>query len=206
MINVCKKGKQIERDLANFLKDRGCPSARRTEQHNGSEGLSDVVADELSLWHIESKGIRNPKLPKSTLKKWMEQITKDCPRGLKPVIFVKSNNRRLIALFTITEIKSLRYASGNFMVVAEESFNPTAYIEKALITEKVQKALFDNNGEFTHIPSFWIEEGSMFFAMDADEALAAMLTLEVERKSTKAEKSQSEQIEFLRSLQCRGPA
>lgn len=55
-VNGCRKGKEGERESANRLKELGSPDARRTEQHNGSDGLSDVVAnDTLPSFFIEVK-------------------------------------------------------------------------------------------------------------------------------------------------------
>lgn len=56
MANSCNKGKVGERELANYLRSLGFTDARRTQQHNGAEGKSDVVCeDSLPGLHIECK-------------------------------------------------------------------------------------------------------------------------------------------------------
>lgn len=74
------------------MKERGVLSARRTQQFNGL-GESDVIADELSTFHIECKGTKDSVLRRSTLKDWEAQLRKDCPEGKKAVLFWKANNQ-----------------------------------------------------------------------------------------------------------------
>lgn len=55
MVNSKRKGSNGEREAAEYLRGLGFASARRTQQYCGTEGTSDVVADELPHVHIEVK-------------------------------------------------------------------------------------------------------------------------------------------------------
>ena len=145
-INACKKGKRIELLVANWLKDNGCPSAHRTQQHNGAEGTSDVTAIvELPDWHIEVKGIQGASIPRSTLKNWSEQLKRDCPENLYPVLFHKANDKELVVILpakswaklaTPELVKTLRWT-----VAKEISVNPSEIFETFNKTENVYKLL-----------------------------------------------------------------
>lgn len=91
-INRCKKGKRVERALVHLLKSVGIEDAERSEQHEGKGDGSDVRAKSLSMFHIESKGERSPKILPSTLKRWTEQLDRDCPEGSIPILFHQANN------------------------------------------------------------------------------------------------------------------
>ncbi len=55
-VNSCRKGKAGELALVNYLKLLGFTDARRTQQHNGAEGKSDVLCEEtLPGIHLECK-------------------------------------------------------------------------------------------------------------------------------------------------------
>lgn len=99
-INQCRKGKRVELELVHFLKDNGLASARRSEQHNGCEGLSDVLVPELPHFHIESKGTKPSELPQSKLRDWIVQMDRDCPSNQIPVLFWKANGKEWTVLIT----------------------------------------------------------------------------------------------------------
>lgn len=62
-INACRKGKVAERDAAKFLRSLGFADARRTQQHTGDAGDSDVVCpDSLPDVFIEVKSDRRARL------------------------------------------------------------------------------------------------------------------------------------------------
>lgn len=122
MINVCQKGKRVERELVTWLKSKGISSARRTRQYNG-EGLSDVVAmEDLPNFHIECKGVKAKYLTRTQINNWAEQLKRDCPTNLVPVLFCKRNNIDWIALcpFYVLEFKETCFkALGIEMTVLE---------------------------------------------------------------------------------------
>lgn len=105
-INAKQKGKRVELEVAHFLISQGFPSARRTQQYNGGEGLSDLVCEDLAEWHIESKGTKSGHLTRSLLNNWWEQIERDCPDNLTPVIFNKANGKNLIAIMPANHWKN----------------------------------------------------------------------------------------------------
>lgn len=178
MINSCVKGKVVERALVDWLKEHGIASARRTEQYNGAEGISDVIADvELSHWHIESKGCKKALLTCGTLKDWYGQVERDCPSDLKPVIFVKSNNKELIALFRHEEVMDLSAKAAQFLFSVEESFIPTLHLDRATRTHKFYEAIYGKK-PLLHVAGFEYEEGKYAHALDAETALKLMLKYE----------------------------
>lgn len=177
------KGKVGERGLVHWLNERDIHSARRTQQHNGNDGLSDVVApDELSHWHIESKNVRTPSRKRNELKKWAEQLKRDCPDAQHPVLFMRSNRNKIpfIGLFFLDAVKSLRLVQPTFMVCVEESFNPSKILSGAKLTQRVYDRIFKGIKHTDIITVYEIEPGLEFYAMEGDDALAHMLTLERE--------------------------
>lgn len=114
MINGKQKGSAGERGLASWLRESGCPSARRTQQYSGTEGTSDVVADELSEWHIEHKATKSAKIEPSKLIKWFEQVRTDCPAGKLSVIINTPNARERVAILPFVTVEHLRNHLSNF--------------------------------------------------------------------------------------------
>lgn len=137
-VNSKQKGSRVERDLVKFLKENGCPSARRTEQYCGASGdAADVVADELSHYHIECKGTKSKVLNYSTLTSWLEQIKRDCPKYKVPVIFWKANNAEWIVIQTdLTRTEITLYLDSkhqtNVMKIANEH-----WLDNSLPNEQV---------------------------------------------------------------------
>lgn len=179
-INTCKKGKAGERELANWLRDRGIPDARRTQQHNGSEGLSDVVAhDSLPHWHLESKRIARKSRTLGSLKSWATQLKRDCAEGQFPVLFMRPDKGEFIALFFLEVIKRFWLNEPQFLVSTEESFNPSKLIEAAVKTQRVHNNIYGiNKPQGDVVAIFEIEEGLEFYAMEGNAALAHMIMLE----------------------------
>lgn len=82
-----QKGKRVERELANILKDLGSSDARRTAQYNGLKGDSDVIAElTLPSFHLESKGDE-----KLVLKNAIDQAVTDSQGQKIPVVCHKKN-------------------------------------------------------------------------------------------------------------------
>ena len=72
-INSREKGKRGERELANYLKDKGYNEARRGVQYTGGKDSPDVVIPGLTDWlHIECKRVENLNMTKA-----IEQAKKD---------------------------------------------------------------------------------------------------------------------------------
>ena len=143
MVNSKQKGKRVELEIAHWLQEHGLPSARRTQQFNGKGigSLSDIIApDDLPTWHIECKGTQSPLLNRSTLIKWVEQIKRDCPDALQPVILNKANGKPIIAIVPYNVF--LHYKSSvttKEKIVIEDSFYPSTYLES--IYEEIKIAI-----------------------------------------------------------------
>ena len=151
MINVCRKGKVVECYLANWLKEHGFAGARRSEQHNGAEGLADIVAPgSLDEWHIESKGTKKALLARSQLKSWVEQIDRDCPENQKAVILNVANRKDIIALipdsvFKIIWTDGWNGKSFNYRIFSGESFSPTKELTEMYTNDEVISKTFQYN-------------------------------------------------------------
>lgn len=127
-INVCKKGKRVELEVAHWFGTHGL-HARRTQQHNGAEGLSDVVCEELPFWHIEVKGTSKKRLPRGTVTGWYTQITRDCPESLVPVLLNKPNKGELIVMLPFTVFKALTPSIG--------CYSPDACVADSIMPENI---------------------------------------------------------------------
>lgn len=108
MVNAKQKGSRGERGLAEWLRECGCPSARRTQQYCGTEGTSDVTVEELPEWHIEHKATKVAKIAPSMLAKWFSQVRTDCPAGKLPVIINTPNGRERVAILPLVTVNHLR--------------------------------------------------------------------------------------------------
>lgn len=128
-MNQNKKGKRIERELVHFLKDHGFASARRTEQYCGKAGTADIDCKELSDFHIESKGVKEPSFKKSQLKKWSEQLEADCPEGKIPILFCKINGEDWLTLIP-SEIMLNYFTDFIFITATGDSVLPYKLIKE----------------------------------------------------------------------------
>lgn len=107
MINGKQKGKRVELEAAHLLQSLGCPTARRTQQYSGTEGTSDITAEELPHFHIEVKATKEKTLAESKLIKWLEQVNHDCPEGKHWVILHKANDCDFIAIIPPCHYKNV---------------------------------------------------------------------------------------------------
>lgn len=131
-INVNQKGKRVERNVAKWLKEKGCTSAHRTQQYCGTEGTSDVTTCELKSFHIESKATRRPELTKSLLKGWLKQLSTDCPDDKIPVIVNTPNNKEAVVLMLADDYVKFDLMGFTFVrVYFGDSFNPGKGISEA---------------------------------------------------------------------------
>lgn len=211
MTNVCVKGKRVERNIVNWLKERGCPSARRSAQHcgqpaDGSTGLidnSDVLApDELPHWHIESKGTKNPKLPACKARSWFKQLHEDCPVEKLGVVLHTADAYAPIALLDFQTYKAIALEVGSMFVAAEESFNPAPDLKKmekgcliyAILTGKSD--LFSFTGAIAFMP----DDGRIVIAIKGTLWLAWALEWERKFKEEQAKKAEAPEPEVKLAL------
>lgn len=145
MTNICKKGKRVELEVANWLKFMGATSARRTQQHNGLGGLSDVCAEELPNWHIEVKGTVSPLIPRAKIQAWYTQVIRDCPPSMWPVIIHKANNKDLIAILTQKSWEALSSGLWEFLVTSGDSVNPSQILYKKELENKIEGILIKDH-------------------------------------------------------------
>jgi hypothetical protein len=196
MINVCQKGKRVERDLVNWLKARECPSARRSAQHcgiptNGATGEIDnsdiIVPDELPSWHIESKATKSPKTPCSTLKKWVNQIKTDCPKGKLAVILTVANGYSPVALMTSDVYKAVARAISSLTVTTEDSFAPAIELKRLDKAARVYGTLIEKAPPpFSGAVAYEIEAGAIIVAVEASLWLGWAFIYEGMLKEVKA--------------------
>lgn len=97
-INSKKKGSRGELELANYLKEKGFLSARRTAQFCGKSGeAADIVCDELSKCHIECKRCESLSLYKA-----MNQAETDClDRSKFPLVAHRRSNEKWLAVLSL---------------------------------------------------------------------------------------------------------
>lgn len=114
MVNAKQKGSRGEREFAEWLRENGCASARRTQQYCGTEGTSDITVQELSEWHIEHKATKSAKIAPSMLKAWFKQVRTDCPADKLPVIINTPNGRGRVAILPLRTVETLRATVGVF--------------------------------------------------------------------------------------------
>ena len=153
-INVKQKGKRVELDIVHWLKGLGVASARRTQQFNGADGLSDVLAEEdLPSFHLEVKGTASPVLQRSKLKAWVKQVKTDCPDHLLPVIFHQANNIKPIAILTSQTYKKIvtpekepfSVNPATVSVSVEDSWNPSLILRRKQFAHELECYLNEYN-------------------------------------------------------------
>jgi hypothetical protein len=129
MVNSRAKGGRVERLVVDWLKDHGCPSARRSVQYCGRGGESaDILCDELALWHFEVKGTASPIVPRSTALKWFEQVKTDCPSNKRPILIHVPNNNQ----WTAWEPWSGSPPPQTALLNSLDSFNVSQAIERSI--------------------------------------------------------------------------
>ena len=93
MINSCRKGKQNERDQANYLKRFGFTSAKRGQQRRGSPDSPDLVVEELPDVHFEAKSRKDMHMGNAEWLAAIAQAKRDC--GHKhPVVLWREYRRK----------------------------------------------------------------------------------------------------------------
>ena len=106
MINSNVKGKVGERELADFLRERGVRGARRYAQQGagGSADAPDISG--LPGWHIECKRVeaRSP----GTIYDWLAQAERDAgPGGPTPVVFHRRNHKKWVVILDAEQFLAL---------------------------------------------------------------------------------------------------
>lgn len=99
-MNSRAKGARGERELAEFLRERGI-AARRGQQYSGGGDSPDVVTD-LKEIHFECKRVEagNPY-------DWLAQAQRDASEGQVPVVAHKRNNKDWIAILPLDKLLNL---------------------------------------------------------------------------------------------------
>lgn len=184
MINQCKKGKRVELELVHFLKENGIVSARRTAQHCGKFGDSDVIApDELPSFHIESKGTVNNVIPKSTLKKWATQLRVDCPVGKIPILFHKANNEDWVGITLHPHRKLLQIDSFDRTIFTGDSVCFACAFKEFSKTVNVYDLLeFNYHSLDTYEVIYLVDSETAIIALNAKSLIKRLLSYENRNK------------------------
>lgn len=183
-MNQNQKGKRIERDLVAWLKENGIESVRRTKQYNG-EGLSDVVApEELPSFHLESKGTKTSKIPRSVLKKWFKQLEDDC-KGLLPILFQRPNNKDLVCLITPFVAEKLEMTTwAGVQPTFGDSFNAHDWLVQADETKRILLEIYpDREVAIPLAFAYEVEPKKVFLAFWAKDVLTYMKSYEERRRA-----------------------
>lgn len=99
-INSRDKGARGERELANYLKERGIES-RRGQQFSGGADSPDVITS-LEHVHFECKRVEagNPY-------KWLDQAIDDAGEAKIPIVAHRRNHRSWIAVLRLDDLLPL---------------------------------------------------------------------------------------------------
>jgi Holliday junction resolvase len=98
-MNSRDKGKRGERELANWLEERGY-AARRGQQHRGGEDSPDVICPDLPF-HFEVKRTERLKLYEA-----MEQAIEDAGGGI-PVVAHRRNRGDWVGIVRLIDLIDL---------------------------------------------------------------------------------------------------
>lgn len=103
-INSRRKGAEGERELAEFLRERGV-DARRGQQFSGGTESPDVVHDIPGL-HIECKRVESLELYKA-----LEQAGRDAGFDKAPVVFHRRNKKPWVVVMLATDFLAMAVSS-----------------------------------------------------------------------------------------------
>lgn len=98
-INSRQKGAAGERELANFLKEKGYVTARRGQQFKGGGDSPDVVG--LDGFHIECKRVEA-----GNLYGWLDQAIRDAGENV-PIVVHRKNKRDWVVILRIEDFLPL---------------------------------------------------------------------------------------------------
>lgn len=99
-INSRAKGAAGERELANWLKERG-HDARRGQQFSGGTDSPDVVCPTLEGFHIECKRVEA-----GNLYVWLAQAVKDAGATKIPLVVHRRNKKDWVAILPLDSLIS----------------------------------------------------------------------------------------------------
>lgn len=95
-INSRAKGAAGERELANYLKERGY-DARRGQQFKGGADSPDVVG--LPGYHIECKRVEA-----GNLYNWLQQAVNDAGKGKVPLVVHRKSRKEWVAILRLDDL------------------------------------------------------------------------------------------------------
>lgn len=100
-INANAKGKVGERELAEFLRERGY-EARRGQQFSGGTDSPDVVCPDLAGIHLECKRVEagNPYI-------WLAQAIRDAGANKIPLVAHRKNHKEWVAILRLDDFLNL---------------------------------------------------------------------------------------------------
>ena len=102
MINSRQKGAAGERELAEFLRERGHDGARRGQQFHGGADSPDVVVPSLPGVHLECKRVEA-----GNLYNWLEQAIADAGWEKIPVVAHRKNRKEWVAILRLEDFLNL---------------------------------------------------------------------------------------------------
>lgn len=179
MINSRQKGKRIELEIVNWMKDQGVLSAHRTQQFNGALGLADIEAKtELPSFHIEAKGTKDARLGRAKWLDWYHQLERDCPEHMISVLFHKANNCRIVGVLPAKSAVTLRLKALGLRAVKGDSFMPVEHVEEQVFCSEIAYTLWGFENYHPFIVGFETSPGKVLLAMDGKALLKVMLDYE----------------------------
>lgn len=95
-MNSNRKGKDFEREIANYLKAHDHPDARRGQQYKGGADSPDVIG--LKGWHIECKRTERFNLYES-----LKQALRDKADDEKALVIHRRNNEPSVAVLLLDD-------------------------------------------------------------------------------------------------------
>lgn len=179
-INQKVKGNRVERELAQWLRERGITSARRTQQFCASAGDSDNVAEkELPHFFLECKGTQSPVLYRSLLQSWYRKLKETCPSDQLPVIFHKPNNYDWVGIMPCAVYHLLIPPQGTqyprVLGVSGESIHTIEQLEAVKMYHKIWP---QTTGILAATLGYRVVEEDILIFSDAEDMLKGMLRYE----------------------------
>lgn len=105
-MNSNRKGKVGERELVNYLKDRGFSGAQRSQQYKGNAESADVVGA-LDGYHIECKRVESLSLYEA-----VAQAKRDMGPLDVPLVCHRRNGKEWLAIVPLNEFLELVKRAG----------------------------------------------------------------------------------------------
>lgn len=100
-VNSRNKGKNGELELAQFLRDRGYPEAKRGVQYHGGPDSPDITGGP-DGFHLECK-----RTEAGNLYKWLEQAKRDAAAGKIPLVVHRKNGKEWVAILPFEDFLNL---------------------------------------------------------------------------------------------------